>query len=48
LQQALAACEVEGISTNLGLLRQIAVHKDFARGGVTTAFLPALLAGGAA
>jgi acetyl-CoA carboxylase biotin carboxylase subunit len=45
LQKALAACEVEGISTNLGLLRRITAHKDFARGGVTTAFLPALLAG---
>ena len=45
LQKALAHCEVEGISTNLELLRRIAVHAGFARGGVTTAFLPALLAG---
>ena len=48
MQKALAACAVDGISTNLGLLRQIVAHKDFARGGVTTAFLPALLAGGVA
>jgi acetyl-CoA carboxylase biotin carboxylase subunit len=47
LRKALAACAVEGISTNLGLLRQIAAHEDFVRGGVTTAFLPALLAGAA-
>jgi acetyl-CoA carboxylase biotin carboxylase subunit len=45
LRRALAACAVEGISTNLGLLRQIAAHEEFARGAVTTAFLPALLAG---
>ncbi|MGV3590781.1 MAG: acetyl-CoA carboxylase biotin carboxylase subunit [Gammaproteobacteria bacterium] len=45
LQRALAVCEVAGISTNLPLLRRIAAHADFARGGVTTAFLPALLAG---
>ncbi len=48
LRKALAVCEVEGIDTNLELLRQIAAHEEFARGGVSTAFLPALLAGGAA
>lgn len=48
MQKALATCEVEGISTNLGLLRRITAHQDFVRGGVTTAFLPALLAGGKA
>jgi acetyl-CoA carboxylase biotin carboxylase subunit len=48
MQRALALCEVEGINTNLGLLRQIVAHREFARGGVTTAFLPALLAGGSA
>jgi acetyl-CoA carboxylase biotin carboxylase subunit len=48
MQRALALCEVEGINTNLGLLRQILAHEDFAAGGVTTAFLPALLAGGTA
>ncbi len=48
MQRALALCKVEGISTNLDLLRQITAHAEFARGGVTTAFLPALLAGGAA
>ena len=46
LRRALAACEVDGINTNLALLRQIAAHAEFARGGVTTAFLPALLTGG--
>lgn len=45
LQRALAVCEVDGISTNLPLLRRIAAHAEFARGGVTTAFLPALLTG---
>jgi acetyl-CoA carboxylase biotin carboxylase subunit len=47
MQKALALCEVEGIGTNLGLLRQILAHEHFTRGGVTTAFLPALLAGAA-
>jgi len=45
LQKALSACEVEGISTNLELLRKVVATKEFARGGVTTAFLPLLLAG---
>ncbi len=48
MQRALAACAVEGINTNLDLLRRITAHAEFARGGVTTAFLPALLAGGGA
>lgn len=46
LQQALALCRVDGIATNLALLQRLAAEPDFAAGGVTTAFLPALLAAG--
>ncbi len=46
LQQALARCRVEGIATNLALLQQLAAEPAFGEGGVTTAFLPALLASG--
>jgi len=46
LQQALALCRIDGIATNLALLQRLAAEPDFAAGGVTTAFLPALLAVG--
>jgi 3-methylcrotonyl-CoA carboxylase alpha subunit len=47
MAQALAACEVVGVQTNLGLLRGIALDPDFAAGDVDTGFIgrhPALLA----
>ena len=46
LQQALARCRLEGIATNLALLRRLAAEPAFVEGGITTAFLPALLAQG--
>ncbi|MBL8173027.1 MAG: urea carboxylase [Bryobacterales bacterium] len=39
LQQALAATSLSGIVTNLDLLRQVAAHKTFEDGNVSTAFL---------
>ena len=47
LAQALAACEVVGVQTNLGLLRAIATDPDFAAGDFDTGFIgrhPELLA----
>jgi acetyl-CoA carboxylase biotin carboxylase subunit len=46
LQHLLQQARVEGVDTNLALLRRIAAEPAFVAGGVTTAFLPALLAGG--
>ncbi len=46
LQQALALCRIEGVSTNLALLQRIAAEAAFGEGGITTSFLPALLARG--
>ena len=46
MRHALALCRIEGISTNLQLLQQIIAEPPFAAGGVTTGFLPALLARG--
>ncbi|HEY4252079.1 MAG TPA: acetyl-CoA carboxylase biotin carboxylase subunit [Roseomonas sp.] len=39
LQAALAGYEIAGLATNLGLLRRIARHPDFAAGGVDTGFI---------
>ena len=39
LRRALAATEVLGVQTNLGLLRRIAAHPDFATGAVDTGFI---------
>ncbi len=39
LQAALAACEIEGVRTNLQLLRAIAAHPAFAAGGIHTGFI---------
>ena len=39
LRRALAAYEAVGVQTNLGLLRRIAAHADFAAGGVDTGFI---------
>jgi 3-methylcrotonyl-CoA carboxylase alpha subunit len=39
LQAALAACEIVGVQTNLGLLRAVANHPGFAAGGMDTGFL---------
>ena len=47
LQQALHRCRLEGIATNLSLLQRLAAEPAFVEGGITTAFLPALLAQGA-
>ncbi len=41
LEQALAACEVVGVQTNLGLLRGIAADPGFAAGDVETGFIGA-------
>ena len=41
LERALAACEVVGVQTNLGLLRGIAAEVDFAAGDVETGFIAA-------
>ncbi len=46
LRQALALCRIDGITTNLALLQRIAAESGFAQGGITTSFLPALLARG--
>ena len=46
LRRALVGCRIEGISTNLQLLQRIAADAAFVQGGVTTSFLPALLARG--
>jgi urea carboxylase len=42
LRDALAACRVAGIESNLDYLRRVAEDAAFARGGVTTAFLRTL------
>ncbi len=39
LSAALAATELAGVQTNLGLLRAIAAHPEFAAGGVDTGFI---------
>ena len=39
LRDALAQTEVAGVQTNLGLLRGIAAHPEFAAGGVDTGFI---------
>ena len=39
LRQALAACAVAGIVSNLDLLGRIAAHPDFAAGGIDTGFI---------
>ena len=46
LQHLLQQARVEGVDTNLALLQRIAAEPAFMAGGVTTAFLPALLASG--
>jgi 3-methylcrotonyl-CoA carboxylase alpha subunit len=39
LRQALAACAVAGVASNLDLLGRIAGHPDFAAGGIDTGFI---------
>jgi urea carboxylase len=39
MQQALGACRVAGIETNLEYLRQVCDDAEFARGGITTGYL---------
>jgi urea carboxylase len=39
LRAALAQCRIEGAETNLEYLRQVAASADFARGGISTAYL---------
>src|SRR5262249_23235351 len=39
LQNALQACDITGVSTNLELLRAISVHPQFAAGAVHTGFI---------
>ncbi len=39
LQRALAECDVAGVASNLDLLHRIAMHPDFAAGGVDTGFI---------
>jgi 3-methylcrotonyl-CoA carboxylase alpha subunit len=39
MAQALAACEIDGVQTNLGLLRRIVTHPDFRAASFDTGFI---------
>jgi acetyl-CoA carboxylase, biotin carboxylase subunit len=45
LERALASCHVAGVATNLGLHVAVAADREFAAGGVDTAYLGRFLAG---
>ena len=45
LKRALASCHIDGVATNLGLHIALTADREFATGGVDTAFLGRFLAG---